>query len=57
MGLSVAGMGETSNAHRIIARRDMQIAYWDEMWVENLRWSVRNISDTCDTQTCMRGQY
>jgi hypothetical protein len=35
-GLIVAGMGETRNAHRIIAPRYMQVAYWDGMWMERL---------------------
>jgi hypothetical protein len=33
--MCVAGMGATRNEHMIFARRDMQKAYEDEMWVGN----------------------
>jgi len=38
--MCVARMGARRNAVRIFARRDMQKAYGNEMWVENLRWIV-----------------
>ena len=44
--MCVAGMGATRNAHRIFARRDMQKAYGDEMWVENFRLIVCTMCDT-----------
>jgi len=44
--MCVAGVGATRNAHKIFARRDIQKAYEDEMWLENLRYNFYNMCGT-----------